>query len=348
MKRAPETHLDQYLAHLRELPFIEDVRLERLEPAGTRGPTLRPDAIAVLRTARGKHRFRVEIKRTFLTEPLVRALVARLHATPGDPWLLFTLYLPPRLAHILNEAQICYVDEPGNCRMAIGKDHLATIEGRKLTRKDPRGRGMGVPGHQILFATLADEDLLNVPIRQFAKVAAVGNTAVTHALEKLWAEGFIAKGATRRHLVNYELLLERWLAGYANLVRPRMMVGTFHVQTQNPTDTEHLIENALKDTLTWAWGGGAAAMRLTKHYRGKETVLHVQDPPHDLPQRIRAIPAKEGHITILKTAGKLAYQGAAPRTVHPLLVYAELLAANNERAREAGEEIRLKYLRQQP
>lgn len=348
MERDPETRLDQYLAHLRDLPFIEDVRLEQVRPRAARRQMMEPDAIAVLRTAGGKHRFRVEIKRTFLTEPLVRALVARLQATPGDPWLVFTLYLPPRLAHILNEAQICYVDEPGNCRIAIGKDHLATVEGRKMARKDPRGRGMGVPGHQILFAILADQNLLNVPIREFANVAGVGPTAVNHALQRLEAEGLIAKGATRRHLVNQKLLLERWLAGYANLVRPRTMVGTFNVQTQNPADTEHFIENALGDTLTWAWGGGAAAIRLTEHYRGKETVLHVQDPPHDLPQRIRAIPAKGGHLTILGTAGNLAYQGEAPRTVHPLLVYAELLADNNERARDIAEEIRLKYLGPKP
>lgn len=85
-------------------------------------------------------------------------------------------------------------------------------------------------------------------------------------------------------------------------------------------------------------------MRLTKHYRGEETVLHVEDPPADLARRLRALRAQDGPLTILRAPGKIGFEGALPRTVHPLLAFTELLATGKERAREAAQEIRERYL----
>jgi hypothetical protein len=123
-----------------------------------------------------------------------------------------------------------------------------------------------------------------------------------------------------------------------------MMVGTFRLPYTEFEIMERHVEEELGDTVKWAWGGGAAAMRLTRHYRGRETVLHVQDPPATLPRALRALPATDGPFAILRTPGEIAFDGALPRTVHPLLVYTELLAANNERAREAAEELWIRFL----
>jgi hypothetical protein len=40
----------------------------------------------------------------------------------------------------------------------------------------------------------------------------------------------------------------------------------------------------------------------------------------------------------------LAFEGAVSHTVHPLLVYSELLAANDERSLAAAERLRQRYL----
>ncbi|TFG88264.1 MAG: hypothetical protein E4H17_02625 [Gemmatimonadales bacterium] len=97
--------------------------------------------------------------------------------------------------------------------------------------------------------------------------------------------------------------------------------------------------------IAWAWGGATAAFRLTGHYRGEQTVLHMDHRPADLAQRLQLLPARTGEIAILGTPGFFAYQGATPRTVHPLLVYAELFAGHDDRAREAAAEVRDRFLR---
>jgi hypothetical protein len=73
-------------------------------------------------------------------------------------------------------------------------------------------------------------------------------------------------------------------------------------------------------------------------------VLHIEVPPADLAKRLRALPAQDGPLTILRAAGKIGFEGILPKTVHPLLVFTELLATGKERAREAAQEIRERYL----
>ena len=345
MKTTKKPDLAPYLAHLENLPFVEGVRVLRIQPQGRGWRETRADAEVLVRTPRKEHRFLVEVKNANLTYEVAQGVIARTRETPQDQWMLFAPYVPPKMARFLVKERIGYVDETGNCYVAIGKDHIALIEGRRPIEKAGRGRGMGAPGHRVLFAILADPHLLNAPVRELARIAGAGKTAVTHTLGRLEADGLIARGATRRHLLNRKQVLDRWLVGYATMVRPRMLVGTYRVLDQDIAMMERRIEEALGDAVKWAWGGGAAAMRLTRYYRGKDTVLHVQNPPEILPAMLHALPATGGPLTILRTPGEIAFNGALPRTAHPLLVYTELLATNDERAREAAEAVWDRFLR---
>ena len=94
----------------------------------------------------------------------------------------------------------------------------------------------------------------------------------------------------------------------------------------------------------WAWGGATAAYRMTGHYRGEDTQLHVDRPAPTLPQELRVLPARTGNLMILRVPGPAAFDGALPRTVHPLLVYTELLIDNDDRAVEAAAEILERFL----
>ena len=128
------------------------------------------------------------------------------------------------------------------------------------------------------------------------------------------------------------------------MVRPRLVMGRFHTNDPGAEAREDRIERELGETTTWAWGGGAAAMRLTGYYRGPDTVLHLEHPLPNVGNRLKAIPAEDGPLIILGVPGRVAFEGAKPRTVHPLLVHTELLATGNERAREAAQEVWSRYL----
>lgn len=70
----------------------------------------------------------------------------------------------------------------------------------------------------------------------------------------------------------------------------------------------------------------------------------MQQPGFDVAIRLRALRADDGPLILVRAPGPLAFKGAKPRTVAPLLVYTELLFAGDKRAREAAGEIERKYL----
>ena len=330
----------RYAGRLRELPFVNDARFLAIEPR--REGQFR-DAILQIRTPGGAHQFVVENKTTPLTWAVVNALVAR-HDQHQEAWVLFAPHIGRKMARHLTDRKINFMDQVGNCHITIGDEHIAMIEGRPRPVQPTRGRGLGRAGNQVLFAILAEPGLLDLPVRQVAHLAGVGKTAVANAFNRLEEEGLVGRGRKTRPILQREQILERWLAGYTAIVRPQAMIGRYRTADRDPMQLERTIEDALGDRTGWAWGGGAAAMRLDRYYRGTETILHVARRDGDLPACCKALPDRNGTLTILLTPGPLALQGAVPRTVHPLLVYTELVVSNDKRAIDAAGRIRDRFL----
>jgi hypothetical protein len=104
-----------------------------------------------------------------------------------------------------------------------------------------------------------------------------------------------------------------------------------------------MVERVCSD-LSWAFGGIAAASRMASMDRGTETVLHLAEIPDGLLERLQAVPAPNGPITILHTPGTLAYQGIKSHLAHPLLVYSELLTSTEPQAVSAANRVRAQFL----
>ena len=337
-------HWETYLGYLRQLPFIRDASIRK---AGPRIPDRRgihqPDAVLVVKTSRGTQEFLVELKRTHLTYALADGLIAHARRADRKPSILFTLSVPRKIGGYLGDHGINYVDQAGNCRLQIGTDFVALIEGQPPIRVPGTGRGIAIPGYRVLFTILAQPELLNSPVRTLADAAAVSKTTAAETIARLVKEGLVGPIQGQRQIMDPKVLLDRWMVGYETL-RPRLIMGRFRTQDPDPAALEERLEKELGESLVWAWGGGSAAMRITKHYRGEETVLHVCNPANDLPRKLRALPAIDGPLIIQRTPNKSAFAGVAPHTVHPLLVVAELMTGANPRAREAALEIRERHL----
>ncbi len=338
-------HLETYLAHLRRLAFVRkaDIRFKQNE-----GVDVGTDGLLRLQTSQSTHLFDLEFKRAHVTYAVVQAIMARHKDERGGKkrkhLMLFAPHIGRPLGEYLAAHEVNYVDEAGNCFLKIGRSFLAHIEGRSPVRRSAVGRGFGMPGHLVLFAVLARPDLLNEPIRRLAEAAGVSKTAVENVLARLTEEGLIVRAQERRHLQNKEVLLDRWLNGFSTLVRPRLLIGQYRTQDPDPSSLEERIEKALSDSIRWAWGGGAAAARLVGHYRGRRTALHISDLSPEIVRSLRGLPAKEGDLELLRTMGRIMWEGSAPRTIHPLMVYTELLTEHSDRARETAEMIRKRYL----
>ncbi len=337
-----EEVLERYLGHLRDLPFITEADVLAPDPATP--PGQRANAELRLRTPRAEHRILVEIKRTHLNRAIVDGVLARMERRRDRlPWILFAPHVGRPIGRYLMEQNVNFVDEVGNCRLQIGREYFALVQGNRRKR-EARGRGMGLAGYRVLFALLAREDLLNVPVRALADAADVSKNAAAHAIVRLTEDGLVGKDNGRRRFLDRGGVLDRWLAGYTATVRPKLLVGTFRTPDKNPEALERRIEDVLGTGTNWVWGGGAAAIRMTRFYRGPETVLHIPRWPADLQKQVGAVRAQDGPLVVLRPLGRLALEGVAPQTAHPLMVYTELLATGDPRAREAAAEIQQRYL----
>jgi hypothetical protein len=173
---------------------------------------------------------------------------------------------------------------------------------------------------------------LNEPVRALAEAAGVAVATAADRIARLRKEGLIREAAHERRLAEPRRLLDLWIKGYETQVRPKLLIGRYRAQETDPEALERLIEETLDEKAIWAFGGGAAAHRLTHYYRGPDTVVHVQHPDFDVAKRLRALRADDGPLILLRAPGPIAFEGAAPRTVAPLLVYTELLFAGDKRA----------------
>jgi hypothetical protein len=327
-RRAP------YLAHLRSLPFVKEAHLRQG----------RDGAILELTTPRGRRTLHVEEKTSHLSLAIVGDLLARVSSPARGDILILAPYVSPEMGTRLASRGINFVDREGNCSVDLGGAYVAHVEGRRLRPHADAHGGLRAPGFRLVFALLVDQDLLNGSARKMAEAAGVSLGTASNVVRRLEHERLVVRTKSKRHLVRREDLVERWIAGYSETLRPQLFFGRFETQDHDLSAFDARAASLLGPEKTWAWGGAAAAFRLTKHYRGDDTVLHVSGPSAGLPKRLGAIPHPSGRLIVLGVPGPLAFSGTTPHSVHPLLVYTELLLTGSDRAREAAAEIRERYL----
>jgi hypothetical protein len=285
----------------------------------------------------------VTITRTHLSHALTAGFVAR-SSRPGSR-ILFAPYVPPKLGRELASSHLSYADPIGNCHLTIGREHhlVAHVEGKKPTRIASERAAGRAPSHRLTFAILAKPALLDAPVRDIALAAGVGKTAAAENLNRLIEQGFVVRTRAGSRLVRERELLDRWITAYTDVLRPHMLLGTYRTQAAEPEALERHLESVWSER-TWAFGGGAAAWRMMRHYRGPTTVVHIDAAPSDALREARAIPAQEGNLTLLRTTSTLMYEGTEPHLVHPLLVYAEMATSTDPRMTEAAQHLRERFI----
>jgi hypothetical protein len=334
--------LEPWIALLRAMPFVRAVRVQR--PARTEAA-----ARAVIHTPFGNFDYLVEVGTARQLGPAQLArLVAKAKQSLPMRMLFFGPHIAAPTAARLRGAGIDYLDAAGNCHLRVVPHFLVSVEGRKPPAGFHHIDGRAKPrtaGSHVLFALAAQPELAAAPVRELARFSGAGKSASAEMLARLVADGLLTETRSGRRVARPKQLIERWLGVYPD-VRRRWLQGTYRT-AGSVEQTESAVESALQGA-RWAFGGTAAEMRLLSHYRGTQTVVHVARPAPDLPRAIRAMPDRNGPITVLVTPMPLAFEGVAPHTAHPLLVYSELLVSGDERANAAAELVAERWLEPSP
>jgi len=328
--------LEPYETHLARLAFVEAVRFAA-------HPDPHVDVAVVLSTPQGEVTLRGAWRTSHLSKTQVQALLSHLGPRASE-WILLAPHIGRPMGEALRQARLNYVDAGGNCFVALGDDYMVTVEGRRSSRAEGP-RGVRAAGARVLFALLADEDLLAASLRTIGEAADASHQAALDAVARLQEAGEIRREGRRRAWLpgGRQAAFSRWLGEYDATLRPWLDLGRYRTAEQTADATEALLAPRIESDTCWL-GGLAAGYRLVEHYRGDGTVAHVRGGAKALAHEIRALRDPGGKLTLFRVPGRLATEGAAPGTVHPLLVYAEMVQTRDERALEAASMVRRRFL----
>lgn len=342
---------------LERLKAVHPVRVADLHHEVNGQGRDRWDGEVMLKTDRGAFRYVFEVKTHLRPQTvnhlIVRAQSFRKHEGKGTDFLLIADYVNPLLASQLQEAGINFIDTVGNLFLKREPGLYLYVEGKKpavLPRRKPT-RLFQPSGLKLLFGLLLEPESVNAPYRHLADANGIALGTVGWVKRDLREQGYLEPvGKDRFHLVKKKELVERWVQGYAHLLRPKVFLGEYR-DLENNLDTvvKTFRRYALEEGARWGLTGGFGADQLIHHYRGASITFFIERwDERAAIKELRWVPVSGGPITVLKAFSPMVFaqwgKAAPPPALHPLLIYAELLYRGSDRELETARLIYNEYL----
>jgi len=252
-----------------------------------------------------------------------------------------TIY--PTLKQELRNKGVGYLDTAGNIYLEQNGT-IIWLEGNKPTEheKPVTNRAFTKTGLKTVFYLLLHKDAINLPYRKLAETTEVALGNIKNIIEGLREGGFILPLDKKNLLLqNKKTLLDRWIAGYRETLKPTLHIGTFRLLNQEGLDILKLLQAPNEATI---WGGEPAAEEITQYLHPQIYTLYTTLPKIDIMRKARLIPDDKGNTEIYRKFWKddiINNNKFAP----PLLVYVDLVITDDPRCLEAAEMIYAKYLK---
>jgi hypothetical protein len=301
----------------------------------------RIDATLVIRTQDRVLDYLVEIKPT-VTAATIGMLAHHFRERPGR-WLLVTRHATVYLAKHLKDLGIAFIDTVGNAYINEYPIYIyirgnrpgaqtADEDGPRAHTWDEYRLGtFGRAGLHIIFALLCNHNLENANYRDIAKAANVALGAVGKVLKGLIQEDYLLdKGTRGRRLIRKKQLLDKWVTEYAEKLWPRQLIGRYETKRFETVMNVDLIRfNA-------QWGGEIAAEKMTHYLTPEIITIYAQRPINELILELELRRKAEGRVEIHQRFWGFQDTFGERDIVHPILIYADLLATGNTRNVETG------------
>jgi hypothetical protein len=275
-----------------------------------------------------------EIKNN-LTRANIGLMIQHRNMLPG-PLLLVTNRVNDIMAEYLKEYGIEFIDTAGNAYINQPPIYIH-IKGNKLKDKcqnAPPGQAFRPTGLKVVFTFLCDPKLINNNYRAIARTAGVALGNIGWIIVDLKRQGYILDmGRQGRKLIQKQRLLDRFVEEYPIKLRRQLFLGKFRGD-QDWWDKQHIdLENAL-------WGGEIAAAKMGNYLKpGTVTVYIRQQVLNDFVLKNRLKRDPNGEVEILQLFWDTTDLAEHNGLVHPILIYADLMATANQRNVEAARAI---------
>lgn len=297
------------------------------------------DKVVQVRVLDEEMRFCAEIK-THVHRAMIGQLLKLKEELP-HPVLLIADYIGRFMADELKKNEIEFIDTGGNAYI----NHLPIyvfVKGNNPPeefKQTPCNQAFTATGLKLIFAFLCNPGLVNKPYRDIYKIADIALGGVGWIIADLKKLGFLVDmGKKGRRLQQKEKLLERWVTAYPEKLRPKLVLERF-------TGTEKWWQTAELNEKEAQWGGEVAAAKMTKYLKPQDVTIYI-DPKYlnNLAGKNKLHKNKDGNVEVLKCFWGKNEENIKTETVHPILVYADLMATADQRNIETAKVIFEKYL----
>lgn len=257
--------------------------------------------------------------------------------------ILFTRYLTPAMARTCQDLGLAFIDAAGNAFLKQGQTHIL-ITGKKLAkhalRRNKPMRALSGTGLRVVFQLLVRPEALNLTVRELSAISGASVGSVSGVITDLKTQGFLAaRGISGLTLMDPHRLAEAWAVSYPLKLRPSLVVGRFQAPAPEWWTAADLAGCGAQ------WSGEVAAAILTQEYGPASATIYVSEDPKGIVGRFRLKADPEGPVELLKAFwNPWGLDLPAPRTVPPLLAYADLLNLGDARAAEAAGWLDERYL----
>ena len=317
-----------------------NAKIETLEAEPVLTPVpIRPDCVLKIAVQGREFLYFAEIKTTVTKTNRLLLLMGRERL--AHPLLIVAKYINPQMAEQLRADGMEFIDTVGNAFLNQPALYMF-IKGNRppeLLRDGQVKRVFKTAGLRLIFALLCNPGLENRTFREIAAAAGVALGTVDWIIRELEELGFLLDmGKEGYRLIRKDLLLQRWVTAYPEQLRPRQMIGRYRGErdwwrgkTLNPLKAQ--------------WGGEVAAARMTDYLNPQLLTIYTTAQelnPLLLENRLRKDAA--GDVEILERFWKPFEKRPEEALVHPILVYADLLATGNQRNIETARMIYEQHL----
>lgn len=282
-------------------------------------------------------KFNTEVKKEVRHTQLDRIIARHIK---NDMFLLLAQNIFPKGKETLRKENIAYLDIAGNFYFRNENNYIF-IEGNKIPalEKEKPNRAFTPAGLKIVFLLLTKKDALDLPYREIAHRANVALGNVPLVINGLKEAGYlIAKNKNKFILTRKRELLDRWITGYGETLRPKLAMGKYRFLEKNRYWSDFQLVPAD------VWGGEAGANLITNYIEPELKVLYTTLPKMELIKKMKLVPDAKGEIEIMQHFWREP-DNLEINHAPPLLVYADLILSQDARNTAVAELIFENYLK---
>lgn len=256
--------------------------------------------------------------------------------------LLVADYINPNIAKTLKENKIQYLDACGNGYLDLPPIYINVI-GQKpaLVMTKKTNGAFDLSGLKIIYGFLCNNLLVNASYREIAQQTGIALGMVGKILNYLKDTEFLLDqgNGKERRLVNRHKLLARWVEAYPEKLKPKLFVGEF------VSDKANWWKDINIQAVGGYWSGEVAAAKYTNYLSPQTITVYLPEQAgNKLLVNARLRKAEKLHSeNVVKVYRPFwpekynsYYLSVDKNMVHPILIYADLIASADSRNLETA------------